>query len=647
MANTEIDSLSLEIEIKGLNDKDIANIDKLSKAVARLTKSLKDADFSKLKDIEVPKGLKSIQIVTQNFNEKINNITNGNGEATTDSIQETKEALLDFANGVEDVAVKVEDSALVINKGTEEIKTTSREGAKALRELLKQLEGDGKKKKPNFLEKLFKRFKTIAFIKAVRRILNAVVQAIQKGISNLALFDSEFNKTISSIKTSGTNIANSLSLTFRPLIETLEPFIANLSNALVNVSNTISKLQAQTKGLSTYTKINAKYTEDYAKSLQKANLFSFDTFNSIDTSNTMFEEASVDEEASDNANNVAEAMLELQNTLGLIVELVDVLLGSVGRILAILSPILKQLLYIINIVLKPIIDLVDVLLKDLLEPILEICVEILEPVLDVLIEVLEPIMDLLGDIIEALKPILNLAMELLNVTMKVGSSHLPGILFIVESLVPVLEWACDVVRVFLDRIESTLVVFQDIYEIFNAIVNFDMEGMGDRLVKLIQDIGKRFVTFISTPVTIMLKFIDMSINRIIDSINKIFENISGVTEFLGWGTWKIDFKSNLAGGLTDWINNNLSFANGGIVGELWQMNEYGVPEMLYNANNSGNTAVITQDQLARAFEQAIYNTGILDIIQSSGNLYLDGKEIAQSQRFKNELNRTNPSLNIR
>lgn len=100
----------------------------------------------------------------------------------------------------------------------------------------------------------------------------------------------------------------------------------------------------------------------------------------------------------------------------------------------------------------------------------------------------------------------------------------------------------------------------------------------------------------------------------------------------------------MVGSFSNWID---SFENGGIVGEVWQMNEYGNPEMLYNANNSGNTAVITQEQLARAFENAIYNTGILDVIQSSGNVYLDGKEIAQSQRFKNELNRTNPSLNIR
>ena len=80
--------------------------------------------------------------------------------------------------------------------------------------------------------------------------------------------------------------------------------------------------------------------------------------------------------------------------------------------------------------------------------------------------------------------------------------------------------------------------------------------------------------------------------------------------------------------------------------ELWQMNEYGNPEMLYNSNGN-STAVITQDQLARAFENAIFNTGLLDSISESKNIYIDGKYVAQSKNFKTELNRTNPSLNIK
>lgn len=77
------------------------------------------------------------------------------------------------------------------------------------------------------------------------------------------------------------------------------------------------------------------------------------------------------------------------------------------------------------------------------------------------------------------------------------------------------------------------------------------------------------------------------------------------------------------------------------------MNERGNPEMLYNPNNNGDTSVINTDQLSLAFERAIYNTGILNAIEESGQLYIDGKYIAQSKSFKSELNRTNPKLSIK
>ena len=77
------------------------------------------------------------------------------------------------------------------------------------------------------------------------------------------------------------------------------------------------------------------------------------------------------------------------------------------------------------------------------------------------------------------------------------------------------------------------------------------------------------------------------------------------------------------------------------------MNEHGNPEMLFNANNSGNTSVINVDQLSEAFERAIYNTGLLGAIEEGKVVYIDGRAIAQSRNFKNEINRTNPTLNIK
>ena len=77
------------------------------------------------------------------------------------------------------------------------------------------------------------------------------------------------------------------------------------------------------------------------------------------------------------------------------------------------------------------------------------------------------------------------------------------------------------------------------------------------------------------------------------------------------------------------------------------MNENNNPEMLFNANGNANTSVINIVQLSRAFEQAIYNTGLLNAIEQGNQVYIDGKYIAQSKNFKNEINRTNPKLAIR
>ena len=105
MANTEIDSLSLEIKVNGLNNDDIKNLDKLSKAVSRLTKSLKEADFSKLKDIQVPKGLKNIQIITQNFKEM-------SSSPVSSAVSDIKTSVEDLGGAVSETTTEVSDDLL-------------------------------------------------------------------------------------------------------------------------------------------------------------------------------------------------------------------------------------------------------------------------------------------------------------------------------------------------------------------------------------------------------------------------------------------------------------------------------------------------------------------------------------------------------
>ena len=63
MANQQIDSLSLEISIKGLDDRDIKNLESLSKSISKLQNSLKKLELNKLKEIEIPQKIKGMMLI--------------------------------------------------------------------------------------------------------------------------------------------------------------------------------------------------------------------------------------------------------------------------------------------------------------------------------------------------------------------------------------------------------------------------------------------------------------------------------------------------------------------------------------------------------------------------------------------------------
>lgn len=90
------------------------------------------------------------------------------------------------------------------------------------------------------------------------------------------------------------------------------------------------------------------------------------------------------------------------------------------------------------------------------------------------------------------------------------------------------------------------------------------------------------------------------------------------------------------------------FANGGMVdsGSLFVAGEAGAE--LVTTMPSGQTGVTNVAQFKQAMVEAIYECA--DVFQQpdgSVALYLDGREVARSKNFKDELNRTNAGLNLR
>lgn len=712
MANQEIDSLSLEISIKGLNERDVKNLESLADSIAKLQRNLKKLELNKLQEIEIPQKLKGLTGITypsmpkaekpQNLDkvynlsrmkkdfEELNKVSTdfassfrmGTTQKTMElPLEKGFDSLIDKTNLINQLEVQVpvkEGDLPKINTDVKDITINTKKASKELGKVSNSIKKP--RKQLNAIEKELKRIKTIGLIKLIRGAMQGIIKGMGESYKNLALFDSQFNETLSTLKTAKTQAFNSIALITAPLISVVAPIVQGISSNLVNMANNISKITASLKGATTYTKVNADYMEDYAKSMEKAQSFSFDTFNTLDyQDNNMFETAELTE-AVDESNDLFSIFSDLKDTfediksfVGDVVKLIGGFLkDNIGNFKEIVAQSKEFTSVIFNVfkstdfskllstisdkVLPNIIKLVGSILKLVekimvaIQPITNIVTEELTPViLEMLTFGLTPIADIitmLTPIIEAiingivsiLYPILQKIKPILEPLLSIVSRIWEGLSFILSSVLgkypDMLNKIFGYIQPIVAIVEQMFHFVSYIYEAFDALLHLDWKRFGESLKSAAQAIGMAILKLFAG-------IIDGIINAVISVINLIIAN-PVIQTIVGWtgNEWNgITWRSTLAENLP-------SFANGGIVGELWQMNEYGNPEMLYNANGN-STAVITQEQLARAFENAIFNTGLLDAITDSKNIYIDGKNIAQSKNFKSELNRTNPSLNIR
>lgn len=608
----EIDSLSLKIGVD-INKEELKNLSKFATVITRLKNSIKSLDLQKLNEIKVPKGIKNFNIVTQSFK-----------NIEQQKVENTKQ--LNMGSEIQKATTYVSKMNTLNKESLKMTDTTQKMKLqfKGFGDLATKFLSMGGKKKQTPLDKLKKslgRIKLIAAIKAIRGAINFLVSGLNQGVTSLAVFDKEFNKTISGIKTVLTKQFSSLALIFRPFIDTIEPLLNRMTVAMSNVANMISQAYAKMQGLTKYTKINTKYAEDYAKSMQKAAAFSFDTFNTLNGQDSPYETANVDEDnTSDSIANfekVSSIIKTIQGTINAIWNLIEPIVSEVFKLLDYLSPVINELLNVINQIVEAISPILSGIFE-LINPLIEAIADILAPIIKIISTSLTPVLKIVDFVIKRVVDVLKPEMDAISDIIKALRTFILPIEAIVKTIADYIT---------------------DIVGFVEAIFSFDTDRIAKAWGKIWEDLRKNAFGFAKN----IARAADTLINGIIDAINNaIFGGLNAIGEKLGWGKMGILWgRSNLESLIP-------SFANGGLVGELWQMNEYGVPEMLYNANNSGNnTSVINQAQLSLAFENAIYNTGLLDAIENAGIIRIDGRDIAQSRNFKDELNRTNPNLRLR
>lgn len=652
---------------------------------------------------EISNLARAFEQLTKTSEEVSAKITKSLSKIDTESIKRAKSTLASWDKSANTIGKSAEDSARAFEHAYDNIWKNASIFDK-LKIKLKELRNHFKKTKDSAeksagkggksgISTFVSALKRIALYRAVRTIVSNITNAFSEGITNVASYDKELNKTLSNLTTAFTNIKNSLGLMVQPIVDVIAPTIQQISNAFVEVGNAISKATAQMKGLSTYTKISADYMEEYNKSASSSR-FSFDTFESLDSSassSTMFETADIDEQ-----NNGISTTLELVETISksleYIMECVNLLGKAVKAIIEPLIPVVKTLFEILNQIfdflipviddiinaLSPVFDAVGLLLNSLLEAVSAI-LEPIVAILNVIWAILEPIIELVCNI---LAPIIEIIAMTIDTIMMFLQPILDAITFISELIEPIVNAIMELVvqgsdlSVVFDYIKDVISNIQTFIEGIVKLFKGDLSGavesfkgyfigcweavknVGVNVFEKIKDLWASFVnifdkikeagkTMWNAIKSVGAGVAQGLVNGLLSGINFIIKGINNMTSALSniWDWTGIPSIPNIPS--ISWKLDIDSFANGGVVGEIWQMNEFGNPEMLFNSRNSGNTSVINQAQLGEAFTQAIINSGLLSAVENSGSITLDGKDIAQSRRFKAEMNRTNPKLNLR
>lgn len=161
----------------------------------------------------------------------------------------------------------------------------------------------------------------------VTKAFNSMVSGMKEGYNNLVQYSNEYNVAMSQLKSSNTQMKNSLATAFGPIVQTAIPHLITLINYVTEASNRVAQFTAVLSGKDTWTKAVA-VQEDYAESLNgitsaakkaKGVLASFDTLevlNKKDTSSgginpkDMFEEVPIEDTA---VSNLATRFKEMIN----------------------------------------------------------------------------------------------------------------------------------------------------------------------------------------------------------------------------------------------------------------------------------------------------------------------------------------------
>lgn len=132
---------------------------------------------------------------------------------------------------------------------------------------IKKLHSSTKKTSGGF-SNLIKSMKQMVLSMAVFQAMSKGMEFLKSGLQNLAVYSKEYNKSMSELISSTSQLKNAFAVAFQPILNVVIPILAKLVNWVSTAANAVSRFFAILAGKSTYTKA-VKQNKDYAASLDK------------------------------------------------------------------------------------------------------------------------------------------------------------------------------------------------------------------------------------------------------------------------------------------------------------------------------------------------------------------------------------------
>ena len=349
---------------------------------------------------------------------------------------------------------------------------------------------------------------------------NAMVSAMKEGYKNLAQYSSDYNKSMSELRSQTAQLKNGLAAAFEPIANMVIPYLTQLISWMNRAAESVSQFLAAMQGKTTYTRAK-KQVIDYAKALDTARnsakraLASFDELNVLNqkdsgnvnsggelTGASAFETGTVEADMISLAYRVQEILQPFKDSIANWFQGLDFspLLDALGNLKSACEPFIS---YIYNGMLW--------LLENILEPLGSWT---MEDALPNFISMLSDGMKTLNNVLETLRPTFDYIWQ--NILVPIG--NYTGEVFL---------WAIDLIK---DAFSSMSQLFSEKGDKINEILT----TIGRAIELLWKCVAKPTIDLMRGALKTFLQYVVNIVGDLIDAFSGIIDFLKGVFT----GNWK-------------------------------------------------------------------------------------------------------------